>query len=155
MKQNKSEQVLSDWQYTITRGVSTNRLGLYREHMRSSKSASRSVRRLTSQKMLGRSGDTLTHTQLLISRLWTISSRTLLVAVAVQAIQGVPGGTRERTSARRVIDGRKSLLPEKELYIDCFIRSLHSLIPRHWNIWVNLQYYTAYIWIMANVSAHH
>lgn len=38
------------------------------------------------------------------------SLRTLLVAVAVQVIHGVLGGTSERTSAKRENDGLKSLL---------------------------------------------
>ena len=50
--------------------------------------------------ILGLSGVTLTHTQSSISRLLVTSSHTLLVAVAVQAIHGVPAGINERSSAR-------------------------------------------------------
>ena len=54
--------------------------------------------------ILGLSGVTLTHTQSSISRLLVTSSCTLLVAVAVQAIHGVPAGINERSSARREVE---------------------------------------------------
>ena len=50
--------------------------------------------------MLDRSGDTPTHTQPLISKLWMISLQTVLVTVAVHAINGLPDGSNEHIPAR-------------------------------------------------------
>ena len=60
--------------------------------------------------IFGRLGGTLTCTQSPISRAFMIFSRTLLVAVAVSAMYGVPGGTSALISASRLNDGQKSLL---------------------------------------------
>ena len=58
-----------------------------------------------------------------------ISSQTLLVAVAVQVMQVVSDGISERTSAKRVNDGLKSLLLLKDKKIHCIIISCITAIP--------------------------
>ena len=60
--------------------------------------------------MLGRSGEVLTSTHPVISRILITSFLKLRVAVAVHAIKGVPAGTSARSSAMEPNDGRKSLL---------------------------------------------
>ena len=50
-----------------------------------------------------------------ISRLWIISSRILLVTVAVHASRGVKGGISAQISCNRPYDGLKSLLLERDM----------------------------------------
>lgn len=71
--------------------------------------------------MLGLSGEAVISAHPDISRLSMTSFFTLRDAVAVQAIKGVPGGTKARTSARRPKVGLKSLLLQ-EIEIKLHIR---------------------------------